>query len=131
MLYQLQISEIVLFVIMGVALPALGMIGLAWVLQILFGFHTPNPVKNQPYECGMKPLQEAHLQFDIRYYLYALLFIVFDIEIIFLVPWAMSTDIIKQVFGCPWIAPVEITVFILLLVVGLAAAWKKGALKWE
>jgi NADH-quinone oxidoreductase subunit A len=130
-MYQFQVAQIVLFVLMGFALPALGMILLAWVLQSLFGFHRPNPIKNMPYECGMKPLQEAHVQFDIRYYLYALLFIVFDIEIVFLVPWALTTNYIKQQFQTPWLSPIEISIFIAILAVGLAYAWKKGALKWE
>ena len=75
-MYELQVAVIVLFVLAGFALPALGMIGLAWVIQKFFGYNVPSLVKNQPYECGMAPLQDAHLQFDIRYYLFALLFIV-------------------------------------------------------
>lgn len=130
-MYQFQVAQIVLFVLAGFALPALGMIFLAWVIQNLFGFHRPNPIKNMPYECGMKPLQEAHVQFDIRYYLYALLFIVFDIEIVFLVPWALTTNYIKQQFQTPWLSPIEISIFLAILAVGLAYAWKKGALKWE
>lgn len=129
--YQLQTFQIIVFILAGFALPALGMIGLAWVLQNLFGYHTPNPIKNQPYECGMKPLQEAHVQFDVRYYLYALLFIVFDIEIVFLVPWALSLNLLKEIYQTPWLGATEMTMFIAVLVVGLAYAWKKGALKWE
>jgi NADH-quinone oxidoreductase subunit A len=130
-MYQIQLAQIFLFALMGLALPALGMIGLSWVLQVVFGYHRPNPMKIQPYECGMKPIQEAHLQFDIRYYLYALLFIVFDIEIVFLVPWAVSTNILSSQLHARWLAPIEMTIFLLLLSVGLAYAWKKGALEWE
>jgi len=130
-MYQLQIVEILLFVFAGFALPALGMIGLAWVIQNMFGYYRPNPVKNQPYECGMKPLQEAHVQFDVRYYLYALLFIVFDIEIVFLIPWALATHSEEITKISRWLAPVEMTIFLAILAVGLAYAWKKGALKWE
>lgn len=130
-MYDLQVAEIVLFVLIGFALPALGMIGLAWVLQKFFGYHRPSPIKNQPYECGMAPLQEAHVQFDIRYYLYALLFIVFDIEIIFVLPWALTTGLIKQSMNSPWLSPIEMTIFLVILAVGLAYAWKKGALEWE
>ena len=129
-MYQLQVAEIFIFVLVGFALPALGMIGLAWVIQNLFGYHTPNPVKNQPYECGMKPLQEAHVQFDIRYYLYALLFILFDIEIIFIIPWAMAAHL-PEIAQIKWLAPIEMTIFVAVLAAGLAYAWKKGALKWE
>lgn len=128
-MYELQIAEIIVFVLVGLALPAVGMIGLAWVVQKFFGYHTPNPVKNQPYECGMAPLQEAHVQFDIRYYLYALLFIVFDIEVVFILPWALATDSVKV--KLPWLPQVEMAIFLSVLAVGLAYAWKKGALKWE
>lgn len=130
-MYELQIAQIVIFVIAGFALPALGMIGLSYLLQFLFGYGRPNRLKNQPYECGMKPIQEAHMQFDIRYYLYALLFIVFDIEIVFLIPWALAANSQPIRDLGRMLAPVEITIFIAILAVGLAYAWKKGALKWE
>ncbi len=132
-MYELQLSQIFIFVLVGFALPALGMILLAWVLQLVLGYHTPNEIKNQPYECGMKPIQEAILQFDIRYYLYALLFILFDIEIIFIIPWALSTDRLAQTFGAGawWLGPAEIAVFLFVLAFGLAYAWKKGALEWD
>lgn len=130
-MYQLQLAQIVLFIVMGFALPALGMIGLAWVLQILFGYHRPSQIKNQPYECGMKPIQEAYLQFDVKYYLYALLFILFDIEVVFIIPWALATDWVSGRIGAVWLGPVEVTIFLVILAVGLAYAWKKGALEWE
>jgi len=130
-MYQLQLVQIVVFVFMGFALPTIGMIGLAWLLQILFGYHRPNPLKNQPYECGMKPLQEANIQFEIRYYLYALLFIIFDIEIIFIIPWALATDAVSRQLHFDLFGPIEMTIFIAILAVGLAYAWKKGALEWE
>lgn len=129
-MYQLQLLEIVAFVVAGFALPALGMIGLAWVIQNFFGYHTPNPVKNQPYECGMAPLQDAHVQFDIRYYLYALLFILFDIEIVFIIPWALAAHQ-PAMAANRWLAPTEMAIFIGILTAGLVYAWKKGALKWE
>lgn len=130
-MYELQVVQIAIFILAGLALPALGMIGLSYLIQTFFGYHQPGQLKNQPYECGMKPIQEAKVQFDIRYYLYALLFIVFDIEIVFLVPWAVAThsDEIRQLGTM--VAPVEMTIFIAILAVGLAYAWKKGALKWE
>lgn len=129
-MYQLQVAEIVIFVAVGFALPALGMIGLAWVIQNFFGYHRPNPVKTQPYECGMAPLQDAHVQFDIRYYLYALLFILFDIEIVFIIPWAIAAQA-PQIAAVKGLASLEMAMFIVILAVGLAYAWKKGALKWE
>jgi NADH-quinone oxidoreductase subunit A len=130
-MYQLQLGQIGLFVLVGFALPAVGMILLAWGLQLFLGYHRPNAIKNQPYECGMKPMQGAHVQFDIRYYLYALLFILFDIEIVFIVPWILATDNIGRRVGWHWLGPIEISIFLAILTVGLAYAWKKGALKWE
>ncbi len=132
-MYELQLTQIVIFVIAGFALPALGMILLAWVLQNVLGYHQPNAMKNQPYECGMKPLQEAIVQFDIRYYLYALLFILFDIEIIFIIPWALATDNLPKIVSGDslWLGPVEMLIFLVILAFGLAYAWKKGALEWE
>ena len=79
----------------------------------------------------MKPLQEAAMQFDIKYYLYALLFILFDIEIVFIIPWALATDLVSAQMQAPWFGPVEITIFLAILAAGLAYAWKKGALEWE
>lgn len=146
----IQVAQILLFVVVGFALPALGMILLAWVLQLALGYHRPNAVKNQPYECGMKPLQEALVQFDIRYYLYAILFILFDIEVIFIIPWLLATDSIPrlllgadavsqmqakgqiaELMQLKLIGPIEIAVFIAILAVGLIYAWRKGALEWE
>jgi NADH-quinone oxidoreductase subunit A len=130
-MYQLQLIQILLFVAVGFALPALGMILVAWLAQIILGYHRPNPIKNQPYECGMKPIQGAHVQFDVRYYLYALLFILFDIEIVFIIPWLMATDDVSHFLGQPFFGPIEIAIFIAILAAGLVYAWKKGALEWE
>jgi NADH:ubiquinone oxidoreductase subunit 3 (subunit A) len=79
----------------------------------------------------MKPIQEAHVQFDVRYYLYALLFILFDIEIVFIVPWLMATDEVSANLKWVWFGPVELAIFMFILVAGLVYAWKKGALQWE
>ena len=130
-MYELQLAQILLFVLVGFGLPALGMILIAWLAQLIFGYHRPNPVKTQPYECGMKPLQGAHVQFDIRYYLYALLFIIFDIEIVFIIPWLMATDAVSKDMQQAFFGPIEIAIFIAILGAGLVYAWKKGALKWE
>ena len=147
---SLQLAQIVVFVVLAFALPAVGMILLAWVLQLALGYHRPNSLKNQPYECGMKPMQEALVQFDIRYYLYALLFILFDIEVIFIIPWLMATDSLPrlivgeavleqlkashsmgQLLTLNMVGPIELAMFILILAVGLIYTWKKGALEWE
>ncbi len=145
---SLQLVQILLFVVAGFGFPAVAMILVAWVLQLALGYHRPNSVKNQPYECGMKPMQEALVQFDVRYYLYAILFILFDIEIIFIIPWLLATDSIPrllvgadalgqmlpasaELMKLKMVGPVEISIFLVILVVGLVYAWKKGALEWE
>lgn len=85
----------------------------------------PSTVKSSTYECGMEPVGEAWVQFNFRYYFYALLYVVFAIETVFLYPWAVAFRQLK-LFGL-----IEMLIFILILVVGLAYAWKKGALEWK
>ena len=93
--------------------------------------HRPDSEKLSPYECGFEAFEDARMKFDVRYYLISILFILFDLEVAFLVPWAtifgeiVSTESIK-LFGF-----IEMLVFIAILVVGYAYAWAKGALDWE
>ena len=93
--------------------------------------HRPDSEKLSPYECGFEAFEDARMKFDVRYYLISILFILFDLEVAFLVPWAtifgeiVSTDSVK-VFSF-----IEMLVFIVILVVGYAYAWAKGALDWE
>ena len=91
----------------------------------LTGAHNPNAEKLSPYECGFAPFEDARMQFDVRYYLIAILFIVFDLEIAFVFPWALVFRELG-VFGL-----VEMGVFLGLLVIGFVYVWKKGALEWE
>jgi NADH:ubiquinone oxidoreductase subunit 3 (subunit A) len=84
----------------------------------------PNPIKSQTYECGMETVGETWVQFRVQYYIFALVFLVFDVETVFLFPWAVAFD------QLPLFAVVEAFVFIGILVVGLVYAWRKGALKW-
>ena len=81
--------------------------------------------KNSPYECGFEAFEDTRTKFDVRYYLVAILFIIFDLEIAFLFPWAVVLDQIG-VFGL-----VAMTLFLFILVVGFIYEWKKGALEWE
>ena len=95
------------------------------VLGRIRGPHKPDKSKNSPYECGFAPYQDARLPFDVRFYLVAILFILFDLEIAFLVPWsAVFRDL-------GWVPFAAMGLFILLLVVGFIYEWKKGALEWE
>ena len=87
--------------------------------------HRPDDQKNSPYECGFEAFEDARMKFDVRYYLVAILFILFDLEIAFLFPWAV---VLKEIglFGF-----VAMMVFLAILVVGFIYEWMKGALEWE
>jgi NADH-quinone oxidoreductase subunit A len=85
----------------------------------------PNPIKSSTYECGLDTIGKTWVQFNFRYYFFALVFVVFDIETVFLYPWAVAFGQLG-LFGL-----VEMVIFILILVVGFAYAWKKGALEWK
>ncbi|MEE8473495.1 MAG: NADH-quinone oxidoreductase subunit A [Dehalococcoidia bacterium] len=85
----------------------------------------PNAIKSSTYECGLDTIGPTWVQFNFRYYFFALLFVVFDIEMVFLFPWAVQFRQLK-LFGL-----LEMMIFILILVVGFAYAWKKGALEWK
>ena len=94
-------------------------------LSAIFGKRKITPQKMIPYECGMDPIGEARKRFSVRFYIVAMLFIVFDIEAVFLYPWAVIFRELK-IFGLA-----EMGVFIAILLVGFVYVWKKGALEWE
>jgi NADH-quinone oxidoreductase subunit A len=104
---------------------ATGMAVLVVVLGHLFGPRRPSLRKSVPYESGMRPIGPGQRRMPVRFYLIAVLFILFDIEIVFFLPWAV---VFRQLglFGL-----VEMLIFILILLVGYIYAWKKGALEWE
>jgi NADH-quinone oxidoreductase subunit A len=102
--------------VVGVAMMALGFI---------LGTRRPNSEKLSPYECGFEAFEDARMKFDVRYYLVAILFIIFDLEIAFLFPWAVVLDKIGMV------GLLAMVVFLGILVVGFIYEWKKGALEWE
>jgi NADH-quinone oxidoreductase subunit A len=91
----------------------------------ILGPHRPDRAKNSPYECGFEAFEDARMKFDVRYYLVAILFIIFDLEIAFLFPWAVALNEIG-IFGF-----FSMMVFLGILVVGFIYEWKKGALEWE
>jgi len=95
------------------------------VLGYLLGPKRPDAEKLSPYECGFEAFEDTRMKFDVRYYLVAILFIIFDLEIAFLFPWAVSLDTIGG-FGL-----LSMAVFLGILVVGFAYEWKKGALEWD
>jgi NADH:ubiquinone oxidoreductase subunit 3 (subunit A) len=84
----------------------------------------PNSIKNETYECGIETYGSTYVQFKVQYYIFALVFLVFDVELVFLYPWAVAFDLL------PLFAVVEGILFILILVAGLAYVWRKGVLEW-
>jgi NADH:ubiquinone oxidoreductase subunit 3 (subunit A) len=95
------------------------------VVQIKY----PSALKYATYESGMTPFGDSHVQFDVKFYMYALLFILFDIETVFLFPWAVSFDDLVRSLGL--FPMLEMLLFIGILVIGLVYAWRRGALKWQ
>jgi NADH-quinone oxidoreductase subunit A len=115
-----QYFPILLFIIVGLGL---GVVLLS--VGTLLAPNRPNPEKLSPYECGFEAFEDARMKFDVRYYLVAILFILFDLEIAFLFPWA----VVLQDVGFEGF--VAMMIFLLVLIVGFAYEWKKGALEWE
>lgn len=108
-----------LFVIVAMALPGAAI----WIAGLL-GPHKPNQLKDETYECGIETVGETWIQFKAQYYIFGLVFLIFDVETVFLYPWAVA---IRQV---PLFAVLEGILFILILAGGLVYAWRKGALEW-
>ncbi|HCB67739.1 MAG TPA: NADH-quinone oxidoreductase subunit A [Methylophilaceae bacterium] len=115
-----QYLPVLLFILVGLA------IGVApQVIGFILGPNRPDPAKNSPYECGFEAFEDARMKFDVRYYLIAILFILFDLEIAFLFPWAVA---LKEI---GWLGFVDMMIFLAILVLGFAYMWIKGALDWE
>ena len=108
-----------LFFVVGLLIPV-GAIGAAWIL----GPKKPNPIKQTTYECGIETVGENWVQFKAQYYIFALVFLVFDVETVFLFPWAVKLGALGM------FAVLEGIVFILILVAGLVYTWRKGMLEW-
>ena len=109
----------------GAVVFALAPLGLAWLWAKKFSPRKPGPVKNAIYECGLESKGDAWVQFKAEYYLYAIIFLIFDVETIFVLPFAVAFE------GLPAGAFIAMMVFLLLLVEGLAWAWQKGVLTWK
>ncbi len=108
-----------LFVVVGALVPTAAIV-LSWIISP----KKPNPIKQSTYECGMETVGDNWVQFKAQYYVFALVFLVFDVETVFLFPWAVSLGKLS-VF-----AVVEGIIFILILLAGLVYAWRKGTLDW-
>ena len=115
-----QYLPVLLFILVGIGVGVVPQ-----VLGFILGPNRPDPAKNSPYECGFEAFEDARMKFDVRYYLVAILFILFDLEIAFLFPWAVSLKAIGF-FGF-----MSMMIFLTILVVGFVYEWMKGALDWE
>ena len=111
-----------ILIFLGIA-AGLGLVLLG--LGFLIGQGTKDEQKLSPYECGFEAFDDSRMKFDVRYYLVAILFIIFDLEIAFLFPWAVSLDTVGK-FG-----RLSMALFLAILVVGFIYEWKKGALEWD
>jgi len=111
---------ILIFALIGIVLGILPILA-----GKVLGPNRPNPEKLSPYECGFAPFDDARLPFDVRFYLVAILFILFDLETAFFVPWAV---VLKKL---GWVGLGSMGVFLFILLLGFIYEWKKGALEWE
>jgi NADH-quinone oxidoreductase subunit A len=108
-----------IFLIFGLSMPIIVLVMASFLRP-----KRPTPIKQSTYECGIEPVGDIWVQFKIQYYLYALAFLIFDIEVVFLYPWAVAYNQLGL------FALIEMLIFMLILVYGLAYAWRKGALEW-
>ncbi|PPR34317.1 MAG: NAD(P)H-quinone oxidoreductase subunit 3 [Alphaproteobacteria bacterium MarineAlpha6_Bin3] len=116
----LEYLPILLFLLVSIVF-SVGALSLSFLLSP----KKPSDEKLSPYECGFEPFDDARTKFDIRFYLVALLFIIFDLEVAFLFPWAISLS------GIGLFGYISMMIFLLILTIGFIYEWKKGALEWE
>ena len=117
---------VLVFILFGIVLG-----GVLMSIGRILGPYKPDAAKLSPYECGFEAFEDARMKFDVRYYLVAILFILFDLEVAFLFPWASIFRDIVAYEPIKWFGFVEMLVFLLILVVGYLYAWARGALDWE
>jgi NADH-quinone oxidoreductase subunit A len=117
---------VLMFMLVGVAFGCAPL-----MIGKLLGPNRPDSEKLSPFECGFEPFEDARMKFDVRYYLIAILFILFDLEIAFLFPWATIFKEIVATESIRMFGFIEMLVFIGILAIGYAYAWAKGALDWE
>ena len=115
-----EFGRVLMFLIVGVLFVAIGLVT-AWLLRP----HRPYPSKRTTYECGEAPVGDTRMRFNIRFYVVALIFIIFDVEVVFLFPWALVYA------GLGWFAFVEMMVFLVILLAGFAYVWRNGDLDWD
>ena len=111
---------LLVFLVVGVIFCAVAL----WLSRLLRP-HRPSPEKAGTYECGLEPIGQAWYQFPVRYYIFALIFVLFDVETAYLYPWAVQIGELRR------FAVAEAAIFLGILMVGLLYVWRKGALEWE
>ena len=127
--YFRQYGLIAIFAALAVAVPT-GMLLASWLLSCLrIRPRKPSPIKASIYECGFQTLSGTWHRFNFRYYTFALVFVIFDVEVVFLFPWAASFGLLSREFGV--FALLEMVVFVAILLVGWLYAWRKNALEWS
>ena len=127
--YFRQYGLIAIFAAFAVAVPT-GMMVFSYLLSLLgIRPNKPSAIKQSIYECGFETLSGTWNRFNFRFYTFALIFVVFDVEVVFLFPWAVSFGLLSREFGAFVLA--EMTIFIGILLIGWLYAWRKGALEWK
>ena len=121
----LQYIYILVFLLGGIVVAGGGL-----VTAQLLSPRRPSKVKGDTYECGQEPIGSAWVQYNVRYYLYAMVFVLFDVEVAFVAPWAASLRQLLQSATLHWLAIGEMVMFLFLLILALAYAWRKGVLEW-
>jgi NADH-quinone oxidoreductase subunit A len=117
-------AYVALFLLGGMAFVSVSF----FINQVIVAPHHPNPSKLIPYECGEPPIGETWVQYNARYYLFAMLFVLFDVEAAFLIPWAVGFRAMSLTLGV--LPLIEMMIFLSILAIALIYAWRKGALEW-
>ena len=112
-------------VLIFIAIGLLVGVGAMFIGGFVLAPYRPDSAKNSPFECGFEAFEDARMNFDVRYYLVAILFIIFDLEITFFLPWALALDKLGMY------AVIAMFIFLIELVIGYIILWKRGALEWE
>ena len=113
-------------IIAAIIIFAIAFVAALLIMSYLIQAKAPNKDKESTYECGMIPIGDARIQFDAKYYLYAIMFVLFDVEAIFLFPWAIGYNCLRAT-----IIAIEAFIFVAIIILGLIYAWKKDVLKWQ
>ena len=127
--YQ-ELLPILIFIIVAV-FTAVAIAVFGKILSIIIGVNQPNRKKNLPFECGFPEFSNARMKFDVRFYLVAILFLIFDLEVIFMMPWGILLRKSPDIPKISWESFFAMIIFLFILLVGFIYEWKKGALEWE